>query len=53
MKQASTAHYDSRRRTFHGLSAIVALAGLHAAAAIHYYAVLKDGVLASMLRRRK
>jgi cytochrome b561 len=33
--------------------AIMALAGLHAAAAIYHHAVLKDGVLASMLRRRK
>jgi cytochrome b561 len=33
--------------------AIVALAGLHAAAAIYHHAVLKDGVMASMLRRRK
>jgi len=31
--------------------AIMALAGLHAAAAIYHHVILKDGVLAAMLRR--
>jgi cytochrome b561 len=33
--------------------AVMWIAGLHAAAAIYHHVVLKDGVLASMLRFKK